>query len=114
MRVRTAYRLWLAMLVVCVVAIVAEAHAQAPKGSRLVVDNRTSQPATVFIWRYDRGHWDWHAMTSIGSGHWIPVYEVRDGERLLARLANGKELSHTVKLLHDSRTNTLQDVWWLK
>jgi hypothetical protein len=114
MRARTAYRLWLAMFVVCFVAILAEAHAQAPKGARLVVDNRTSQPATVFIWRYDRGHWDWQSVTSIGSGHWVPVYDVREGERLLARLANGKELDHTVKLLHDSRTNTLQDVWWLK
>ena len=115
MRARTACLLWLAMLVVGVVTIVAEAHAaQAPKGARLVVDNRTSQPATVFIWRYDRGHWDWQSVTSIGSGHWIPVYDVREGERLLARLANGKELSHTVKLLPDARTNTLQDVWWLK
>jgi len=114
MRVRTAYSLWLAMLLVCAVAIVAEAHAQAPKGARLVVDNRTSQPATVFIWRYQGGHWDWQSVTSIGSGHWIPVYDIREGERLLARLANGKELTHTVKLFQDSRTNTLQDVWWLK
>lgn len=114
MRVRTTSRLWLVMLVVCFVAILAEAHAQGPKGARLVVDNRTPQPATVFIWRFDRGHWDWQSVTSIGSGHWVPIHEVRDGERLLARLASGKELNHTVKLLHDRSTNMLQDVWWLK
>jgi hypothetical protein len=114
MRGRTPYRLWLAMFVVCCVAIIAEGRAEGEKGARLVVDNRTSQPATVLIWRYDGGHWDWRSVTSIGSGHWVPIYDVRQGERLRARLANGRELDHTVKLLHDSKTKTLQDVWWLK
>jgi hypothetical protein len=105
---------WLAIFVLVSVVTLAEARPQGPAGTRLVVDNRTPQAATVFIWRYDNGHWDWRPVTSIGSGHWVPIYEVRDGERLLARLAGGKELHHTVKLLHDSQTNTLQDVWWLQ
>jgi hypothetical protein len=114
MRGRIDYRLWLTLLVICFVASVADGRAEGGKAARLVVDNRTSQSATVFIWRYDRGHWDWQSVTSIGSGHWVPIYDVREGERLRARLGNGKELDHTVKLRHDSKTNTLQDVWWLK
>jgi hypothetical protein len=82
-------------------------YAQERKGSRLVVDNRTKQPAMVEIWHFDGKTWAWRQVATVSTGQWVPVYNVKDGERLRATLGRGPVRYHKVQL------KSGQDVWWL-
>lgn len=106
MRTQAAVTLFLALVFVCSARAFSKGYPDAEQ-TRLVVDNRSSQFATVDIWRHDGKQWAWRHVLGVGSGRWAPIYDVSQGERLRATLGNGVALYHTVSL------QSGQDVWWL-
>lgn len=82
--------------------------------SRLIVDNRSHRSAVVQIWRHDGKSWDWRLVGRVKDGQWVPIYDVRNQERLRARIdGRGDYLWHTVRLQKD-KNGALQDLWRLQ
>jgi hypothetical protein len=84
--------------------------AWAQKAARLVVDNRTAQNATIQVWRYTGYHWDWLTVANVPAGRWVPVSDVKNGERFRVK-ETGK--TRVVNLRTDQGYGGPQDVWVL-
>ena len=101
------------VLVICLIAGLchsALAHHQA----RLVVDNRTRSRATIQVWRYTGNRWDRLTVATVPGGKWVPVTDVRNGERFRAMGVASTPPSRVVNLRTDPHYGGPQDVWILQ
>jgi len=85
-----------------------------PLRPRLVVDNRTTQNATVQVWRYTGDRWDWATVANVAPRTWVPVFDVRDNDRFRAIVPGREPLPHTVHLYADKSYGGPQDIWLLQ
>ena len=86
----------------------------ADKAARLVVDNRTKGTATIQVWRYTGYHWDWLTVASVPPGRWVPISDVKNGERFRATGIGNSPPSWVVNLRMDKGYGGPQDVWVLQ
>lgn len=87
--------------------------AQRSQAARLIVDNRTQEPARIEVWRYNGKYWEWSYVADALPRRWIPIYPVNDGDRYRATLRKGIQY-HTVQLVYDRNYGGMQSVWWLR
>jgi hypothetical protein len=103
----------LRVIAICLLAGLCHS-ALAQRQARLVVDNRSRSNATIQVWRYTGYHWDWLTVATVPPGKWVPVSDVKSGERFRAIGVRHTPLSRTVGLHTDPGYGGPQDVWILQ
>src|SRR5262249_52780860 len=103
------------LMMVVLSGLVLPTDAQPASRARLVVDNRSGSEAQVQVWRYNGRSWEWSVISPVAQGHWVPIYDVRNGDQYRAILAGSKGTRyHTVSLQYDGRYRGMQSVWWVQ
>jgi hypothetical protein len=103
-------RHWIRTVAVLLIAVFCQIAA-AQKAARLVVDNRTKQAATIQVWRYTGYHWDWLTVATVPAGRWVPVTDIKNGERFRVK---DTAKARVVNLRNDPGYGGPQDVWVLQ
>lgn len=87
------------------------AAGQNQRPPRLVIDNHCSATAYVEVWAFNGSFWQWNRFAAVNPNSWLPVFNVRQGQRFRAQLPDNRDRTYDVVFAYDANYGGYQSVW---